>query len=88
MCEAISKGECSLALSKKTPGVQNPSRWLTMANKFLRLYVASEDPSMNLKHLVTYVMTVYLPVWFSIKMHPSYKDGARHLFKVIQQSLY
>ena len=28
------------------------------------------------------------PVWFSIKMHPSCKDGARHLFKIIQQSRY
>ena len=43
---------------------------------------------MNLKHLVTYVMKVYSPGWFSIKMHPSCKDGTRHLFKTIQQSRY
>lgn len=43
---------------------------------------------MNLKHLVTYVMKVYSPVWFSITMHPSCKDGARHLFKAIQLSRY
>ena len=43
---------------------------------------------MNLKNLVTYVMTVYSPVWFSIKMHPSCKDSVRHLFKTIQQSRY
>ena len=88
MCEAISKGDCSLALSKRNPGGLNHSRWLTTANRLLRLYVASEQPSMNLKHLVTYVMKVYSPVWFSIKMHPSCKDGAMHLFKTIQQSRY
>ena len=56
MCEAISKSECLLALPKKTLGILNHSRWLTTANRLLRLYVASEDPSMNLKYLVTYVM--------------------------------
>ena len=28
------------------------------------------------------------PGWFNIKIHPSCKYGARHLFKVIQQSRY
>ena len=43
---------------------------------------------MNLKHLVNYVMKVYSPGWFSIKMHLSCKDGTRHLFKTMQQSHY
>lgn len=88
MCEAISKGECSLGLSKRNPGALNHSRWITTANRLLRLYVASRKPSTNLKHLVTYIMRVYSPVWFSIKMHPSCKDGAKHFFLAIQLSRY
>lgn len=88
MCEAISKGECSLALSKRNPGALNHSRWITTANRLLRLYVASHEPSTNLKHLVIYIMRVYSPVWFSIKMHPSCKDSAKHLFRAIQLSRY
>jgi hypothetical protein len=33
-------------------------------------------------------MRVYSPVWFSIKMHPSCKDSAKHLFRAIQLSRY
>lgn len=88
ICEAISKGECSQALSKRNPGALNHSRWITTANRVLRLYVACGEPSINLKHLVTYIVKVYAPLWFSIKMHPSCKDGARHLFRSIQLSRY
>ena len=42
MCEAISKVDCSLALSKRNPSGLNHFRWLTMANRLQRLYVASE----------------------------------------------
>ena len=30
---------------------------------------------------------VNAPLWFSIRMHPSCKDGARHLFRTIQLSI-
>ena len=88
MCEAISKGKCSLALSKRNPGTLNHSRWITTVNRLLRLYVASHEPSTNLKHLVTYIMRVYSPVWFAIKMHPSCKGDAKHLFRAIQLLRY
>ena len=88
MCDAVSKGQCSLDLSKRNPGALNHSRWLTTANRLLRLYVACDEPSPNLKHLVTYIMKVYAPLWFSIKMNSSCKDGARHLFRTIQLSRY
>lgn len=88
MCHAVSEGQCFLGLSKRNPGALNHSRWLTTANRLLRLYVASVEPSVNLKDLVTYVMKVYAPMWFSIKRQSSCKDGARHLFRSIQLSRY
>ena len=88
MCYAVSKGECSKALSKRNPGALNHSRWITTANRLMRLYVSCQEPSASLKHLVTYVVKVYIPTWFNIKMHPSCKDGAKHLYRLIQLSRY
>ena len=33
-------------------------------------------------------LKVYAPLWFSIRMHPSCKDGSRHLSRTIQLSHY
>ena len=85
---AVSNGHCPLALSKREPGKLNHSRWLTTANRLLRLYVASADPSDSLKTLARYVVTVYAQMWFSIKTKPSCKDGSRHLWQTIRLSRY
>lgn len=86
---AVSSGHCPLALSKRAPGAMNHSRWLTTANRLLRLYVATADPSDSLKTLARYVVTVYAQMWFSIKSKPSCKDGSRHLWQTIHcQDIY
>jgi len=41
VCDSISKGQCSLALSTRNPGALSHSRWLTIANRLLRLYIAT-----------------------------------------------
>lgn len=64
------------------------ARWLTRANRILRLYVSTESPSEKLVTLATYVVKAYAPTWFAIKSHPSCKDGARHLFKLITTTRY
>ena len=33
-------------------------------------------------------LKAYSPLWFSIRMHPSCKDGVRHLFRKILLSRY
>ena len=35
-----------------------------------------------------FIVTVYAPMWFDIKMHSSCKDGARHVYKMIMRSRY
>lgn len=64
------------------------ARWLTRANRILRLYVSTKAPSQKLKILATYIVKVYAPTWFAIKIHPTCKDGARHLWKLISASRY
>ncbi|KAL4118898.1 hypothetical protein QTP88_011779 [Uroleucon formosanum] len=66
-------------LKNKSPGKMTHARWLTRANRILRLCVSIEAPSENLTILTTYVVKVYAPTWFSIKMYSTCKNGACHL---------
>ena len=83
---AVVSGECSPELARRNPGKMAHSRWLTTANRLLRLYVSEESPSENLLLIVDYVVKVYVPVWFSIKVNWNCVDGSQNLFKLIQYS--
>ncbi|KAK4883922.1 hypothetical protein RN001_000193 [Aquatica leii] len=72
ICNGISKGIISSSLSQREPGKMAHSRWLTTANRLLRLYISTKNPSYNLTILTEYVMKVYAPTWFEIKIRPSY----------------
>jgi len=88
MCHAISDGTRSPDLAAGRPGPVVHSRWLTTANRILRLYVSSKGPSDNLKILVTFIMKVYCPVWFHVKTEPSCAEGSKHLWRMIKFSRY
>ena len=49
ICLAVQKGEVSLELSLWNPGELCEARWLTKANRILRLYISTLNPSENLK---------------------------------------
>ena len=85
---AISTGKCSKALAIKQPGVMTLSRWLNTASRFLRLYVSTEKPSSNLKTVVTYIMKVYVPLWFKMKKEKYCIDGPKHLFWFIKATRF
>ena len=87
IAQAVSSGECSRDLSLRNPGALNHSRWLTTANRLLRLYVGCENPSDTLV-TIWFIVRVYAVTWFNIKQKPSCKDGARHVFMMIQNSRY
>lgn len=86
LSQAISVGSCSSELAHRQPGKMGHSRWLTTANRVLRLYVGTHGPSNNLKMIVDYIMKVYAPVWFSIKKESCAQNGAHHVFKLIKYS--
>lgn len=88
MCLAISSGTIKEDLSHKNPGPLCHSRWLTCANRILRLYAATEMPSRNLDVLATFVIKVYAPTWFNIKLKSSCLDGPKHLLEMIKRSRY
>ena len=81
-------GNCSAEVARRDPGTISHSRWITTANRILRLYVSTDEPSEALQILVMYITKVYAPVWLSIKCSSSCKDGLRHLWKLVHLSRY
>lgn len=75
-------------LSNRDPGPLNLSRWLTTANRILRLYVSTAKPSANLEVFTNYIMKVYAQTWFRIKVHHSLKNESRNLHFLICKSRY
>lgn len=88
ICIGISNGKCADNLSHRSPGALNHARWLTLANRSLRLYIASSKPSKKLKDLVKFILTVYAPAWFNIKQNSSCTNGAVNLFNIIRSCRY
>ena len=84
--QAVVKGECSPDLARRNPGKIAHSRWLTTANRLLRLYISEPSPSEILVLVIHYVMKVYVPVWFSIKKDWKCVNGPQNLFKLIELS--
>ncbi|GBP52842.1 hypothetical protein EVAR_39005_1 [Eumeta japonica] len=85
---AVSTSVFSSGLANIKPRPLNHFRWLTTANRILRLYVSKTDPEEKLVILATYVMKVYAPMWFTIKSNPSCINGAKHLWQTISLSRY
>lgn len=88
MAMAISDGEVSNELANKKPGPIVNSRWLTKASRLLRLYVTTSFPVRELRILATYIIKVYVPMYFRIKYRPSVVYGSTHLFKFIRSIQY
>lgn len=86
MCKAVGEGICSTSLAEKNPGKMAHSRWLTTANRILRLYIATLEPSEIFQVLVKFVVQVYSRMWFAIKTKPRLEYGAKHLWKTISIS--
>lgn len=82
----VSRGSCSSALAARNPGKMAHSRWLTTANRILRLYVSTAEPSSSLIEIVRYIMTVYAPIWFKVKKNSSFTEGAKHFFEMMRLS--
>lgn len=86
ICHAVASGVCSEELANRQPGNMSHSRWLTTANRILRLYIGTSEPTQQLRVLVYYIMKVYAPIWFQIKRHSSCEMGPKHLFNLMQYS--
>lgn len=84
ICQGIQKGSIDSGLAMKSPGTLVHSRFLTTANRVLRLYVSKSAPSTKLKSLVNFIVKVYAPMWFKIKSKDSFIMGPRHIFNYVK----
>jgi hypothetical protein len=85
---AVKTGIVPENFDSRVPGRLNHARWLTLANRVLRLYTSTEAPSNELKLLVTFIVNSYAVVWFDIKKNANCWDAARHYFKMIETSRF
>lgn len=85
--KAIQSGQCPEDLSIRDPGPISHSRWLTTANRVLRLFISVEN-SEKLNQMVIFILKSYMPMWFSIKVSQNFTDGPKHVFKAIQTTRY
>lgn len=72
----------------RMPGRLNHARWLTLANRVLRLYISTEVPSKEFKVLVSFIVNSYAVVWFDIKRNSKCWDAAPHYYKMIETSRF
>jgi len=85
---AKDSGDYSSELARMKPGKVAHSRRLTTAARILRLYMSVDKPPSVPKTMATYVMKVYVPVWFVVKCRPTCICGSRYLFELIKRSRY
>lgn len=85
---AIASGVCPDDLRRRNPGKIHKARWLTTANRVLRLYVSTNRPSTDFKLIVRFLLTVYVSMWFKIRRSDSISEGPRHLFETIERCRY
>ena len=59
-----------------------------LALKKMALKLLRKAKELHTARSINMQLKVYAPLWFRIRMHPSCKDGSRHLSRTIQLSRY
>ena len=83
MVMAIRAGKVYMDLANMDIGPICHSRWLTTANRLLRTWVGKHGfkgkDLASLKMIVEFIVGVYYPIWFEVKVKHNFIDGPRHL---------
>lgn len=88
IAQAIRSGEVPQSLALLEIGPVSHSRWLTTALRFCRIWISKHELKgkvlKNLRLIVEFIIGVYLPQWFSVKLNPMWVDGPNHLLFQLQ----
>jgi hypothetical protein len=80
---AVRTGTLTRDVALCKPGPIVHSRWLTTAETFLTMYQSNHrlegELLERLEVIVTYIVSVYCPMWFLIKVKHSWLEGPRHI---------
>lgn len=88
ICQFISTKIDNKSIVTRSGGTLYHARWICTANLILRLYIGTAHPSEALKTLTVFIVQVYAPMWFNIKLNSSISDGPKNLFKSIEMSRF
>ena len=80
----ISDGYIHDRLKTRSPGKLGYARWLTTANRILRVYVSTSIPSTNMIKLVKFIIYVYASSWFGIRSKPIFTKSPIQIFKMLR----
>lgn len=83
LSRAVSCGNVSPELARRTIGEISEIRWTIYACRFLRLYMSSKSPSFCIRRAVEFIQNVYVPILFWIKCYPCWIEGPRHVYKIL-----
>ena len=88
MVMAIRAGEIPDDLALLDIGPVFHARWLTTANRLMRLWVSKHGFKgknlTNQRMIVELIVGVYYPVWFDVKVRNCFVNGPRHLLKQLE----
>ena len=80
---AIRDGHIDVNLKRKKMGPHNHARWLNLASRLCRIWCSNHRLStmntLKLKKIVQFVVAVYVPMWFEIKVKNKLIDGPSHI---------
>ena len=68
----ISSGDISESLVRRSQGKLGYARWLTTANRILRVYITFENHTEDLSLICKYIIHVYARIWFAVKAKPEF----------------
>ena len=85
---AVTSGNISKKLAETRCGPLNHARWLTTANRIMKLWMSCHNlttqEKSNLKSVVQWIVCCYYPIWFFIKCNSSFLNGPYHVLKQVQ----
>ena len=88
MVQAIRTGVIPPDLANSEVGPSDHSRWLNTGNRTLRLYVTDHGfegkDLVNLRLIVEFLVGVYYPMWFLIKLNTSWINGPMLVLKQLE----
>ena len=86
--KAIQSGLFPPYMKDRAIGPHSHARWLNLANRLCRIWCSehtlSQQDTENLKLLVEFVVGVYSPMWFEIKVKHKWTYGPNHILKQLQ----
>ena len=81
--KAVRSGHLPRDVALRKAGKIVHSRWLNTATTFVEMWQSHHglkgDLLDRLETIVTYIVTVYCPMWFNIKVRHSWLEGPRHV---------